>query len=179
MLFRASKRRRSYIIGEVGWPPLQITPFVPSRLYTHSRDSQHKFSRDLVTYCYILVEFFYSSSACNRNRPSWRQKLLRVMKRLQKSPPIYQRQDGTGGPGFFSMFLMENKSPRFFALWFAIIIASTGTLVSRTLTILLNVFKNRSTQKRSLEFFAGEDFGHDFPNESKASFLLPLLFLFV
>ena len=39
---------------------------------------------------------------------------------------LLQKEDETGGPGFFSMFLMENKSPRFLALWFAIIIASMG-----------------------------------------------------
>ena len=38
---------------------------------------------------------------------------------------------GEGGAGFISMFLIENKSPRFFALWFAVIIASTGTFAPK------------------------------------------------
>ena len=103
MLFWASKRRRSYIAGEVGWPPLCITPFVPTRLFIHVESSR----------AWVVAK-----------KPS--NLLIKGRMRL-------------GGLFFLNVSNGEQVS-KIFALWFAIIIASTGTLEPRTFTNSLNAF---------------------------------------
>ena len=76
---------------------------------------------------------------------------------------------------------MESKSPRFFALWFAIIIASTGTLAPRTLTISLNgCFPENRSRKGVLNYPQGRILVMIFQMKVQPrSFLLPLPFLFI
>ena len=121
----------------MGEAPAPTLPFLPrawsylARIHTGSRDTcLHMLL--YVTLCYIMSENDFQIHFCfvfplfiqNRVKLIWRQKLWKLS--AIKKAPSSSKSKMKLGALFFSIFLMENNSPRFFALWFAIIITSTG-----------------------------------------------------